>query len=109
MKSEETTTAVSFYDPQAKAWKDGPKVPGKPLDGFGAAAGSLDGKTYVSMMNGKTYRLAEDKESWELVDETTAGRFFHRILPVGERLISIGGTSMQTGKYEACDWIEIKE
>lgn len=102
---DETTRAVSFYDPDAKAWKEGPELPGEDLHGFGAAAATLGDQAFVSMMDGETYRLNQEGTEWVLVGKSKADRFFHRIIAVNGNLLAIGGTSMESGKFEACDWI----
>lgn len=104
---EEIVRAVSFYDPAAKAWKQGPELPGEGMHGFGAAAITLKDQVYVSMMDGKTWCLNAEGTQWNEVADSSA-RFFQRLLPFDGKLLVIGGTSMKSGKYDTCEWLEVQ-
>ncbi len=106
---EETLPEVSLYDPETETWVAGPKLPGKSLHGFGAAAATVDGQAVVSMMNGKTFLLDKDAKNWTEISESDSPRFFHRLIPFGKRVMAIGGTSMETGKYDTCEWINVED
>jgi photosystem II stability/assembly factor-like uncharacterized protein len=104
-----TTTRVDIFDPSTGAWSTGPSLKGEPMDGFGSSAFATGGRLYVSTYSGKVQRLAEDGQSWEIVKELERARFFHRMLPLSDtQLISVGGASMQVGKFEEVDVIDVR-
>ncbi|MEO8497619.1 MAG: kelch repeat-containing protein [Planctomycetota bacterium] len=102
------TTRVDVYDPQSGKWSQGPSLIGEGMDGFGASAFATGGQLYVSTYSGKLQRLAQDGKTWEVLQELERARFFHRMLPLSDtQLISVGGASMQTGKFEEVDVIDV--
>ena len=103
------TTRVDIYDPANGKWSTGPSLQGEPMDGFGSSAFVTGGRLYASTYSGKLQRLSEDGQSWEIVKELERARFFHRMLPLSDtQLISVGGASMQTGKFEEVDVIDVR-
>ncbi|MCA9145538.1 MAG: hypothetical protein KDB05_22240 [Planctomycetales bacterium] len=102
------TTRVDVFDVQSGKWSQGPSLQGEGMDGFGSSAFATGGRLYVSTYSGKLQRLAADGQSWEIVKELERARFFHRMLPLSDtQLISVGGASMQSGKFEEVDVIEL--
>lgn len=94
------TTDVLVYDPAADRYREGPALPGEGMTGFGAAAFAIDGSLYASVYDGHVYRLAADGEGWEAVGKLETGRFFHRMVPTGDRqLVIVGGANMRAGKF----------
>lgn len=94
------TTDVMVYDPANDSWAAGPSLPGEGMAGFGSSAFAAGGALYVSVYDGHVYRLAADGGRWESVGRLDAGRFFHRMLPVGEgELLILGGANMRSGKF----------
>ena len=57
--------AVDVYDPAALTWSRGPDLPGSKRQGFAPSAFGVDGKLYVSGVDGQVLRLS---------DTTIAGR-----------------------------------
>ncbi len=105
----EPTTEVSTYDLNKKEWSDGPRIPGKGMDGFGAACWNLNGKLIVSNIDGKLYKLDDAGAQWTELPNTRDARFFHRLLPLDEhRLISLGGANMESGKFTEPEIIEVR-
>jgi len=102
------TTRVDIFDPATGRWSQGPALQGEPMDGFGSSAFATGGRLYVSTYSGKLQRLSEDGESWEVLGQLDRARFFHRMLPLSPtQLIVVGGASMETGKFDQVDVIEV--
>ena len=95
------TLAVSIFDPEKGQWSDGPSLMGESgMAGFGVAAWSLQGKLMVSAHDGSLQVLTDDHQQWERIGYTRDTRFFHRMLPLDDdRLITLGGASMDSGKF----------
>lgn len=99
MSSGSTTTEVSIYDPKSDEWLVGPELPGEDMDGFGCAAYRVGDRLIVSTINGLFLKLSSDGTQWEELESPADGRFFHRLLPIGDdRAVLVGGTSMRSGK-----------
>ncbi len=81
---------VSIYDVAKGTWSDGPALPGGALNGFGAAAVTLDGRLFVSIDAGGLYRLNDTGTGWDKVGQATP-RIVHRIAAEGKRVFVIGG------------------
>lgn len=96
------TTRVDVFDPETGKWTAGPKLPSdKAMEGFGSSAFALGNHLFVSTYSGKLFRLSADGTQWEPPTELKHARFFHRMLPLGERqLLLLGGASMTEGKFE---------
>lgn len=104
------TTAVDIFDVEKQVWTKGPKLQGEPMNGFGSSAFAVGGRLYVSTYNGTLQRLSADGSEFEIVEELDNARFFHRMLPLSKgKLISVGGASMQTGKFEEVDVIDVRK
>jgi N-acetylneuraminic acid mutarotase len=102
------TTRVDIFDPQTAKWSQGPNLQGEPMDGFGPSAFATGGRLYVSTYSGLLQRLAADGNSWENVAKLDRARFFHRMLPLSEtQLITVGGASMESGKFDEVDVIDV--
>jgi hypothetical protein len=96
------TTKTAIYDPAARRWSDGPKLPGEDMEGFGTACCTAGQRLYVSTISGKLLCLSGDRTSWQIIEQLPDDRFFHRMLPLdNHRLILLGGASMQTGKFSS--------
>jgi N-acetylneuraminic acid mutarotase len=88
------TQAVSLFDSKTGAWSAGPSLPGETMEAFGASAFAQHGHLYVTGVKGRILRLSEDGTKWDEVGHLDKGRFFHRLLPLGEdRLVVVGGSS----------------
>ena len=85
---------VDVLDVGTGMWSEGPDLPrAGDLQGFGVAAASHGDRVFVNQADGKVYALAADGESWELVATFDTARFMHRIVPVGDRVLGVGGAS----------------
>ena len=103
MSEQGPSLDVHVYDPQAKSWSEGPKVPPMGaegpmghipgMNGFGCAAFHTDGKLYLSTMDGTVFQLSADGKSWNGVAKLEKPRFFHRLLPYGNQLLAIAGAA----------------
>jgi N-acetylneuraminic acid mutarotase len=102
------TTRVDIFDPATGSWSEAPRLQGEPMDGFGSAAFATGGRLYVTTYSGKLQRLSQDGTAWEVVRQLERARFFHRLLPLSStRLIILGGASMEEGKFEEVDLIDV--
>lgn len=103
------STKVDVLDLSTQSWSEGPPLPGKGMEGFGSSAFATGGRLYVSTYSGSLLRLAKDGKQWEPVQKLERDRFFHRMLPIAKnRLILVGGASMETGKFKEVDVVEVK-
>lgn len=102
------TRRTSVFDQTAGQWRDGPELPGEEMDGFGSACCTVDDRLYVSTSSGKLLRLSTDGKSWELAQQLANARFFHRMAPLdNNRLVLLGGASMQRGKYSSVEVVTL--
>lgn len=102
-----TTRAVSVFDPGSGTWSAGPELIGEPMEAFGASAFAQQGRLYVTGLKGRVLRLSDDGASWEQVGQLDKGRFFHRLLPVGDdRLIVVGGSS-RAGRVTTVEMLKL--
>lgn len=91
---------VHYFDVAAGKWSAGPSVPEgeqtSVMNGFGCSAYAVGGRLYLSTMDGVVHALSADGKAWETVGKLPLGRFFHRMLPHGDReLLIIAGASKQ--------------
>jgi N-acetylneuraminic acid mutarotase len=103
MSEKSPTLDVHYYDPKTQTWSEGPKVNAMAADGpmgkvegmngFGCSAFGVDGKLYLSTMDGNVFTLADDGQAWTAVAKLEKPRFFHRLLPHGHQLLAIGGAA----------------
>lgn len=95
------TNQVALFDVKKQEWSSGPELPenGR-MEGFGSSCFNIDGRLVVSTYGGKVYQLNTQATEWLPVAELDEGRFFHRLLPIGDkRFALVGGASMETGKF----------
>lgn len=95
------TLATSIFDPQTQQWSSGPDLIGESgMNGFGAAAWSLQGKLVVTAHDGSVQVLSNGGDSWIPIGYTRDARFFHRMLPLDDlHLVTLGGANMDAGKF----------
>ena len=101
------TNAVDSYDPTTKSWTSGPALIGKPMNGFGCSACTLDGKLYVSCLDGTVQ--CNDGGAWKVVKNLDEGRFFHRMVPIANhRLALVGGSNARAMKKTGVEVVEVQ-
>ena len=85
---------VDIYDPVSKEWTQGVDLVGGNGVGFSPAACVAGGQAYVSLNDGKVYRLDPAAKRWEHLATQRVVRFVHRLIP-GEKdkLIVVGGAA----------------
>lgn len=96
----QVTRRVAWLDVNQGAWHDGPELPeaGR-MEGFGSAAASVGDRLVVSAYSGQVYVLSTEGDAWERVHRLKPGRFFHRLVTVGDnQVIVVGGANMEEGK-----------
>lgn len=105
-----TTTAVAVFDPTQNTWSEGPALIGTGMDGFGSSAFACQGSLYVTTMSGSIQRLAGEGTHWEYLGQLAHPRFFHRLLPWNDKLVVVGGGSMQAaGKILELEVLPVAE
>ncbi|MCO8124154.1 hypothetical protein NHH03_20590 [Stieleria sp. TO1_6] len=104
------TTRVDVYSPDDDTWTQGPSIPGSGMSGFGSSSFATGGHLYVSTMDGFVHRLDPSGDRWTTIAAIDPPRFFHRMLPRGEKqLLLIGGANMEIGKFTAIDAIDLAD
>jgi len=104
------TTSVAVFDPATQKWSDAPSILGGAMDGFGSSSFASNGQLFVTTMSGSIQRLSASGDRWEYLGQMEHPRFFHRMLPWGERqMVSVGGASMSVGKIEALEMFTAPE
>ena len=78
------------------------------MEGFGNSSFAVGNQLFVSTMKGNLQRLSADGSAWETVRKLDTARFFHRMLPVNEQLLFVGGASMGVGKFDEVEVIDVK-
>ena len=94
------TTETSAYNPSENSWQSLGSIAGVPMNGFGAAAAEVNGKLFVTTVDGSIQQFDDLSRTWSVIGQTPVGRFFHRMLPVSKDSIGIfGGANMEVGKF----------
>lgn len=103
------TTRVDVFDIASQTWSRGPDLNGEGMDGFGNSSFAMGGHLYATTYSGALQRLDVGNGSWETLHRLERERFFHRLLPIDDdKLLTIGGASMSSGKFKLLDLIEIR-
>lgn len=104
------TMEVVVFDPQSNEWTTGPELPGEnKMGGFGASGWSVNGRLVVTNYVGDVLVLNTAGDGWEQREKTEDARFFHRVLPLGDKqVISIGGASMDSGKFLELETVNVQ-
>lgn len=95
---------VSIYNVASGQWSEGPALPGGMLNGFGAAAVTVEGRLFVSIDSGGLYRLNDTQSDWDKVGQATP-RIVHRLVADGKKVFVVGGA----GDDENSDLVEMLE
>lgn len=100
---------VSIYDPEQKAWSDGPTLPGEGMNGFGVSAWNLDGRLLVSGTDGRVHCLSADGAHWLTAAKLATPRFFHQLVPASRKhqLLAVGGAAMRKGHLTNIEVIQV--
>ena len=84
---------VDVLDIASGEWSRGPDLPpAGSLQGFGVAAASHRDRVFMSQADGKVYGLDAGTNAWKLAANLTDRRFMHRLAPVGDRILAVGGS-----------------
>jgi hypothetical protein len=103
------STRVDLFDTESQTWSVGPSLIGEGMEGFGSSSFAIGGNLYVTTYSGALQRLAADGKSWTTLKRLSRDRFFHRLLPLSDhQLLSVGGASMTSGKFDELDVITIR-
>jgi N-acetylneuraminic acid mutarotase len=101
---DDPTLEVNIFDPAKSEWTKGPDIPGRSRFGFAPAACTLDGKLYVSVMDGSMYRLDDAGKKWEPVAKTTP-RIVHRLIPHNGQILVLGGAD-RGGNFDLVELVK---
>jgi hypothetical protein len=81
---------VDIYDVARGTWSAGPTLPPGRNNGFSPAAATLEGRLYVSVADGRCFRLDPEGKTWERIGSATP-RVAHRAVADSGRLLILGG------------------
>ena len=98
LSAEGTSRRVDIYDPASDTWSVGPDLPAmaEKMKGFGVSAFGVGDQLFVSGADGRVHVLETHSLQWrEELGQLDSPRFFHRLLPHGDRLLFIGGASRE--------------
>lgn len=101
----DTSHNVNVFDPKSGTWTKGPDVPGNRMNGFTPAACVCGDGLFLSPADGKVYKLAGD--AWKETATLEKGRWVHRVVTDGKRLIVLGGAS-KDGNVAAVETVSVK-
>ncbi|MEN1678353.1 MAG: hypothetical protein AAGJ46_02085 [Planctomycetota bacterium] len=100
--------AVFAYDPETDEWASLEELPGGGISGFGVSAWNHGGALYTSGMQGVVYLLDSSTSSWQEAATMRTPRFFHRLMPAGEKkLIAVAGASPTSGHVATSEMISL--
>ena len=105
----EVSQEVNIYDPESETWTTGPEFPGEGMHGFGVSAWGEGSDLLATGLDGLVYRLASDEQQWEKITKLDQGRFFHRLLPAGDRKFAMVGGASMSGHINRVDFFEIDQ
>ncbi|MGB0716162.1 MAG: Kelch repeat-containing protein [Phycisphaerae bacterium] len=91
-ESNRPSQRVEIYDTRTRKWSEGPNLPGSAMNGFAPAACVHDGRLILSLGDGSLVMLADDRQSWQQIAETTP-RIVHRMVSFGSRVVVAGGAA----------------
>lgn len=103
------TTRVDAFDPASGEWSEVKPMQGEGMEGFGSSAFTVGDRLFVSTYGGNLQCLSQDGGEWNIAKKLEEDRFFHRMLPFGDRLILVGGASMAAGKRLQLEEVELAE
>jgi hypothetical protein len=83
---------VNVFDTVARRWTEAAALPGPAMNGFSPAAGTVDDRVIVSVGDGGLHALDAAGGAWTRLAVTTP-RIVHRLVPVGGRLLVVGGAA----------------
>lgn len=103
------TSEVHIFDLKTGKWSAGPAVPTSGgMKAFGCSAVSLPSGLFASTHDGGVFLLDVDDNDWRKVHQLESGRFFHQMLPVGEkRFALVGGSHMENGSQLEVEVFEV--
>lgn len=91
----ELTVSANVYDPATGKWETLPDIPAKGhMKAFAVTACEWHGEVIASPAGGELFALRNG--AWQQVGKLQQARFFHRLVPWGDQLISLGGNKGET-------------
>ena len=95
----------SIYDPKTDTWTKGPKLPGGENNAFAPAACTHAGGLYVSVADGKLYRLSRNGDKWDEAGQASP-RIAHRIASDGKQILVFGGAG-KGGNLDSVEAVKV--
>lgn len=87
---------VNIFDPIQQTWSTGPDMPGPKKNAFAAASCVAGGRLFISVADGRIFRLAKQSDAWEEVSKLRHPRLVHRMIGIEPNVIvTLGGGSPQ--------------
>ncbi len=83
---------VAVYDASAKTWGKAPALPVENQASFAPAAAVHQGALYVSVADGRVFKLDEAKGAWIEAGRGTP-RLAHRVVSANQQLLVLGGAN----------------
>lgn len=105
--AEEISRRVDVFDPVTGEWGTGPDLPGGEVNGFSAAACTVDGAIHVSVADGGIHRLSADGRSWETV-ATVRPRIVHRAVADGPGHLVLVGGARKAANLDAVERVPVR-
>ena len=92
-----TRNTVNVLDLETGTWSFGPEYPGQGrTKGFGMTLCVWNGRLFANSYSSKVYMLSTRGKGWELAQaRLNVRRFFHRMLPAGNRLLFVAGANFE--------------
>jgi Kelch motif protein len=102
------TTVVDILDTKTGGWRQGPEIPGKPIDGMACSSITLGDEVYISNMAGGIFRFDGATNAWTEVGKLEHPRFHHRFVPLdAHRFLAVGGASMSEGPLASIEAFDV--
>lgn len=105
--SDEVSPRVDVFDPATGAWSTGPDLPGGEINGFSAAACTVDGAIHVSVADGGVHRLSADGRAWEAVAKVQP-RIVHRAVADGPGHIVLVGGARKAANLDLVERVPVR-
>lgn len=97
---------VDVLDTATGKWSQGPDLPGGKV-GFSPAATTLNDQVLVNTVEGPLYRLNKTGDAWEKVGESVSRRIVHRIVPHGNAVLMLGGSTRGDWDMATVERVEV--
>ncbi len=94
------------FDPAKGTWSEGVALPEPALNGFSPALAVVDGKLFLSPLDGVLYYL--DGNKWTKQGTLQAKRMVHRILPGPKHEVIVLGGAAKQGNHDSVEAVNLR-